>query len=141
MKQQAEVTKVVAPGYVEVKIRRQSACASAHKCGSCDACSLMANAPEILVVASGAQGVSVGDRVTVETATPQIMGAAMVLYLLPFFLFFLGYGIGKGISLAEGLSIALGGGGFLLGILCAVALDRYYKNHRSVQFKVVSLGG
>ena len=60
MRQTAQVIRTVSPGYVEVKVRRASACASAHNCGSCDHCSFMENAPEIVVVAEDDRGAQVG---------------------------------------------------------------------------------
>jgi sigma-E factor negative regulatory protein RseC len=141
MKQTAQVIRSVSPGYVEVKVRRTSACASAHNCGSCDHCSFMENAPEILVVAEDSQNAQVGDMVTVESATSSVLGAAVLLYLVPFVLFFLGYFIGGGLGWTEGPAIGLGGVGFVLGLLCAMVLDRYRKNHSPVQFKVVAIEG
>lgn len=141
MKQTAQVIRVVAPGYVEVRVRRTSACASAHNCGSCDHCSFMENAPEINVVAEDPWGAKVGDTVTVETASARVLGAAALLYIAPLVLFFLGYFVGGGLGWAEGGAIALGGGGFLLGLLGAFALDRRMKKRDSVTFKVVSIGG
>lgn len=142
MKQTAQVVRIVSPGYAEVKVRRISACASAHKCGSCDHCSMLENAPEIVVVAEDPHGAEPGDTVTVESATASVMGAAALLYVAPFILFFLGYLLGGALHWAEGPAIALGGVGFALGLLAAVALDRYRKHHSPIVFKIVSsLGG
>lgn len=141
MKQTAKVIRLVRQGYAEVMVRRTSACASAHNCGSCDHCSMMENAPEIVVVAENGPGAEPGDTVTVESATSSILGAAVILYIVPFVLFFLGYFLGGGLGWAEGSSIALGGVGFAIGLLCAVALDRYRKHHDSVTFKIVSING
>ena len=141
MKQTAQVTRIVAPGYVEVKVRRTSACASAHNCGSCDHCSFMENAPEIKVVAEDPYGAGVGDTVTVESASARVLGAAALLYIVPLVLFFLGYFVGGSLGWSEAGAIALGGGGFLLGLLGAFALDRRMKKRDNVTFKVVSIGG
>lgn len=141
MKQTAQVTRIVAPGYVEVKVRRTSACASAHNCGSCDHCSFMENAPEITVVAEDPHGAKVGDTVTVETASARVLGAAALLYIVPLVLFFLGYFIGGSLGWTEGGAIILGGGGFLLGLLGAFVLDRRMKKRDNVTFKVVAIGG
>lgn len=141
MKQTAKVVRSVRQGYAEVKVRRTSACASAHNCGSCDHCSMMENAPEIVVVAENGPGAEPGDTVTVESATSSILGAAVILYIVPFALFFLGYFLGHGLNWTEGPSIAIGGIGFVLGLLGAVALDRYRKHHNSVVFKIVSIEG
>lgn len=142
MKQTAQVIRSVSPGYAEVMVRRTSACASAHKCGSCDHCSMMENAPEIIVVAENPNGAQPGDTVTVESATSSVLGAAVLLYVVPFVLFFALYLLGGAMSLAEGVSIAMGGVGFVLGLLAAMGLDRYRKNHSPVIFKIISsLGG
>lgn len=141
MKQTAQVIRRVCPGQVEVRVRRSSACASAHNCGSCDHCSFMENAPEIVVVAEDPFGAGVGDTVTVESATAPVLGAAVLLYIVPLVLFFLGYFTGVGLKWSEGPAIALGGGGFVLGMLCAFALDRRLKKHSSMKYKIVSVGG
>ena len=141
MRQTAQVIRTVSPGYVEVKVRRASACASAHNCGSCDHCSFMENAPEIVVVAEDDRGAQVGDTVTVESATSSVLGAAVLLYIVPFILFFSGYLMGMSLQWTEGAAIGLGGIGFVLGLLAAISLDRYRKHHKPVSFKVVALGG
>ena len=109
MRQTAQVIRTVSPGYVEVKVRRASACASAHNCGSCDHCSFMENAPEIVVVAEDDRGAQVGDTVTVESATSSVLGAAVLLYIVPFILFFSGYLMGMSLQWTEGAAIGLGG--------------------------------
>lgn len=140
MRQTAQVIKVIAPGRVEVRIRRQSACAGAHRCGSCDACALMANAPEVVVTARDDGEHQPGDMVTVESPTSHVLGAAALVYLAPFALFLLGYLLGNSLGWSDGSAIALGGGGFLLGILGAIALDRRCKT-RPVRYRVVSTEG
>ena len=140
MKQTAKVIRQVRPGSVEVLVRRASACASAHNCGSCDHCSFMENAPEILVIAQDSFGARAGDTVTVESSTSRVLGAAVLLYLFPFVLFFAGYFLGGAVGWTEAGAIALGGAGFVLGLLCAVALDRYRKKKAPLSFRVVSVG-
>ncbi len=139
MQQKAQVIRRVSPGCVEVKVHRSSACASAHNCGSCDGCSLMANAPEIVVRAADDHFAREGDTVVVESATASVLGAAAALYLAPFFLFFLAYFLGGYMGWGESASIGLGGCGFALGLLGAVGLDRYRAKRRPVQYRVVSI--
>ena len=141
MRQKAQVIRRVSPGYVEVKVHRASACASAHNCGGCDGCSLMANAPEIVVRAADDGRARPGDAVVVESATSSVLGAAAALYIAPLFLFFLGYFLGGYALLSEAASIAIGGCGFVLGLLGAMGLDRYRRKVRPVQYQVVSIEG
>lgn len=140
MRQTAQVIQVLSKGYAQVKVRRASACASAHNCGSCDHCSLMENAPEIVVKAENPCGARTGDTVTVESSTAGVLGAAALLYVVPFVLFFLGYFLGNGLGWQESGAIALGGSGFVLGLLGAWCLDRYRRN-RPVVYRIVSIGG
>lgn len=140
MKQTAQVIKIAPNGYAQVKVRRASACASAHNCGSCDHCSMMENAPEIIVSAENTCDAQVGDTVTVESATGRVLGAAVLLYLAPMALFFLGYFLGNSFGLPESGAIAAGGVGFALGLLGAWLLDRYRRN-RPVTYRIVSFGG
>ncbi len=141
MKQTAQVVRVVRPGVVEVRVRRASACASAHNCGSCDHCSFLENAPEIVVTAQDSHGSAVGDTVTVESSTAGVLGAAALLYIATFVLFFVGYFLGAALGWEEGPSIALGGVGFAMGLLCVVALDRYRKAHAPVSYRVTAVEG
>lgn len=50
-------------------------------------------ASKIRVEARNAIGASVGDRVEIETATSRVLGAAVLVYVVPFVLFFIGYAI------------------------------------------------
>lgn len=140
MKQTATVIRITPKGCAQVRVRRASACAGAHNCGSCDHCSMMENAPEIVVEAENSCGAQVGDTVVVESSTRKVLGAAALLYLLPVLLFFLGYALGNGLNWPESGAIALGGGGFALGLLGAWGLDRYRRS-RPVTYRIVSHGG
>lgn len=96
---------------------RESACSGdCHKCSGCGA------AREAIVLkADNPIGAAVGDTVTVESATGPVLKAAVMLYMLPLVLFFLGYGAGAAL-LGMG---ALGGClAFALGIAAVVVYDR-----------------
>lgn len=96
---------------------RESACSGdCHKCSGCGA------AKEAIVLkADNPIGAAVGDTVTVSSATGPVLKAAVVLYMLPLALFFLGYWAGA-VWLGMG---ALGGGlAFALGIAAVVVYDR-----------------
>lgn len=139
MRQSAQVIQVTSNGYAQVKVRRASACASAHNCGSCDHCSMMENAPEIVVNAANFCGAQVGDTVVVESETGKVLGAAVLLYLLPVLLFFVGYVLGNSLGWTESGAITTGGAGFVLGLFGAWCLDRYRRN-RPVTYRIVSRG-
>lgn len=138
MKQTAQVLQIDENGYAKVKVRRASACASAHNCGSCDHCSMMENAPELIVRAANTCGAKIGDTVTVESATSKVLGAAALLYLTPIVLFFIGYFVGQALAFAESGSIAIGGVGFIIGLLASFILD-HYRRSKPVTYQITAV--
>lgn len=88
MTQYAIIKKLTGPEKAEVEVLRGTACGD--DCGSCEVCHY---ASKIRVEARNAIGASVGDRVEIETATSRVLGAAVLVYVVPFVLFFIGYAI------------------------------------------------
>ena len=117
MEQLVRVKEVFDNGTADVLLVRESACSGdCHKCSGCGA------AKETMIfTAKNAINASRGDIVKVESATGPIMKAAMVLYVIPLVMFFLGYYLGT----LPGSFGALGGClGFVLGIVLVVLYDR-----------------
>lgn len=139
MVQTARVTREIKAGYVEVSVSRVSACDSAHSCNSCGGCSMAKTSQEIKAVAEDHLGARPGDIVTVETSTSHVLGAAVVLYLVPIALFVLGAICGYSFGWDDKPALALGGCGFLLGLLCAVGLDRYSRKHHTFDVQITSI--
>ena len=137
MVQTAKVTKVLPDGRAEVSVRRQSACG--HDCSKCGGgCSEMMVSATVAVIADNPVRALPGDSVTVESSTGRILGAAVVVYLVPFLLFFLGYFLGAGLS--EGVGAALGGVGFAAGVALAVLADRRMRRGRAITFRITAIG-
>ena len=117
MEQLVRVKEVFDNGTADVILVRESACSGdCHKCSGCGA------AKETMIVrAQNAIHAGRGDIVKVESATGPVMKAAVVLYVIPLVLFFLGYYLGS----LPGNFGALGGClGFVLGIGLVVFYDR-----------------
>lgn len=139
MTQTARVRRVISQNQVELSILRESACG--HDCSSCGGCS-MSEKREVLVVANDPFGVKQGDTVVVESSTQKLLGIAVLVYLLPVFLFFAGYFFMSGIvHQSEAISSATAVAGFVLGILAAIAYNRKEKKRGSVVFTVTSVKG
>ncbi len=116
MTQTVRVMKNNPDGTAEVFALRESACSGdCHKCAGCGAVK-----QTIQVTARNPIGARPGDEVVIESETGPVMAAAMVLYVLPLLLFFLGYGLGSVIG--AGALVACGA--FALGIVGVVAYDR-----------------
>ena len=137
MIQTAKVTKIVDAGRAEVAVKRQSACG--HDCSQCGGCvEMMVNAT-VSVVAENLVHAMPGDTVTVESATRKILGAAVLVYLVPFALFFAGYFLCAAAGLGEGGCAGVGVAGFALGIALAIAFDRRMRRRRGFTFRITGI--
>lgn len=88
MRERGVVTRVIAPGQVEVTIQASVAC---DKCGVCHR-----NAEgAVAVEATDASGAKGGDGVEIEISTEGVVAASFVVYLLPVFFLIAGYVFGS----------------------------------------------
>ena len=96
-------------------------------CGSCEVCHY---ASKIRVEAKNAIGASVGDRVEIETATSRVLGAAVLVYVVPFVLFFIGYAIAALLlDMAELQAMLMSFAFFAVGfVMVAIVGKRHKKN-------------
>ena len=134
MEQIVRVKEAHNNGTATVILQRESACSGdCHKCSGCGA------AKETLIfTAKNAINASRGDLVKVESATGPVMKAAMVLYVLPLVLFFLGYYLGT----LPGDFGALGGClGFVLGIVLVVVYDRRVVKKSNLGYTITAYAG
>lgn len=138
MIQTAKVTRLLNNGTAEVAVKRQSACG--HDCSKCGGgCSELMVSSTVSVVAANPVRAMPGDMVRVESSTGGVLKAAVVVYLVPFILFFLGYFICAAAQLCGGISAAVGGIGFAVGVLLAVLLDRQVRRDRSITFCITAI--
>ena len=116
MEQKAKVRSLNVDGTAQVVVIRESACSGdCHKCSGCGA------AKETLIFeAVNAIGAKPGDTVIVKTESGPVLTGAMVLYMVPLALFFLGYFLGD----LVGFGALAGCLGFVLGIVAAALYDR-----------------
>jgi len=137
MTQVATVRKV-SDGMAEVQVARKTACG--HDCSKCSGCSQVVTG-ETLIQVKNELKARQGDVVLIESKSSKILAAAMVVYILPFLLFFVFYFIVSAVlNDAEGSLPILGGLiGFFLGIVSAVLWDRHEKRKRSLEFQMVEI--
>ncbi|MCI7020084.1 MAG: SoxR reducing system RseC family protein [Clostridiales bacterium] len=131
MEQLVRVREIHNDGTADVIHVRESACSGdCHKCSGCGA------ARETVIFTAGNPiGARPGDLVRVESSTAPVLKAAMVLYVLPLLLFFLGYWLGT----LPGSFGALGGGlGFVLGLGIVVAYDRLVVNKADLRYTITA---
>ena len=131
MEQLVRVRKVHNDGTATVIHLRESACSGdCHKCSGCGAAK-----EAVVFTADNPIGAKRGDLVKVESSTAPVLKAAVVLYVLPLVLFFLGYWLGT----LPGAFGALGGVlGFVLGVVIVVAYDRLVVNKANIRYTITA---
>lgn len=136
MTQFAIIKRLTAPDKAEVEVLRGTACGG--DCGSCEACHY---ASKIRVEAVNGIGAQVGDRVEIEARTARILGAAVLVYVVPFVLFFIGYLIASALlSLGEGMSMLMSFAFFALGGVIVVLVGRRHKKN-PITYNIISVIG
>jgi sigma-E factor negative regulatory protein RseC len=134
MEQLVRVRKVHADGTATVMHVRESACSGdCHKCSGCGAAT-----EAILLEARNDLGAKTGDLVKIEAASGPVLKAAMVMYLVPMILFFVGYAIGD--ALWE-LGALIGCLGFVVSIALAVLYDRKVVKKQETTYIITKYAG
>lgn len=131
MEQLVRVRQTHKDGTATVIHVRESACSGdCHKCSGCGAAK-----EAVIFTADNPIGARPGDLVKVESSTAPVLKAAMVLYVLPLVLFFLGYWLGT----LPGTFGTLGGVlGFMLGVVIVVLYDRLVVNRANIRYTITA---
>lgn len=130
----ATVIRLVDRNNALVEVERGTACGS--NCGSCEACVFQNT---IRAVAHNRVSALPGQRVTIESKTSDVLGAAALLYIVPFILFFVGYAIAAAaLHLSEGFCILFAAVFFALGIAYNVILQRKRKK-AAITFDIIAV--
>lgn len=137
MTQTAVVTQLEG-NKARVEVKRVSACA--HNCEQCGGgCSELTKSAPVSVLAKNPLGAKPGDKVVVASDTGSILGAAALVYLLPFALFFLGYFAAQAAGWGEGARIGTGGLCFGAALAAAILTDRHIKRRGRELFSIVEI--
>ncbi len=133
MTQQGTIKKLLPGGMAEIEVTRRSACG--HDCAKCGGCGGL-ETQTLYVTARNKAEANVGDRVLIEGETGQVLGLAVLVYLLPIVLFFVGYVLGSALF-GGGAAGAIGGGVlFVVGILDAILYSRRMKARNEVPYEI-----
>ena len=133
MTQQGTIKKLLPGGMAEIEVTRRSACG--HDCAKCGGCGGL-ETQTLYVTARNRAKADVGERVLIEGETGQVLGLAMLVYVLPIVLFFVGYALGS-VLFTGAAAGALGGGVlFVLGILGAIWYSRRMKARNEVPYEI-----
>ncbi len=124
MQQNAVVKELLPNNMARLLVQRQTACG--HDCTKCGGCGEMVTKP-IYVEVKNTIDAKVGELVKIEGSTKNVLGLAAIVYVIPFVLFFLFYGIAA--ALASSIPGVFGVAGLALGILGAKLFNDYHKKH------------
>lgn len=134
MEQFVRVKEVFDNGTATVIHVRESACSGdCHKCSGCGAAK-----EAVLFTANNPIHAKRGDLVKVESATGPVLKAAVVLYVIPLVLFFLGYYLGTVWSIAPALIACLG---FVLGVVIVIFYDRMVVKKADLGYTITAFAG
>ena len=137
MTQIATVKRLIGESQAEVLVRRQSACG--HRCEACGGCG-PESAAQMTAMADNTLGARPGDTVRVESESRRVLGMAVVLYLVPFLLLFVGYLVATGpLGLSEAAGFAVGLACMAAGFAANWLIDRRVRTVRPVQFQIVEV--
>lgn len=126
MTQNGVVTKLLNNGKAEVAVERGTACGG-HCSGGCEAC---VYASRIVIQADNLIYASPGDRVILESRAGSIMGATLLVYMLPLVFFFVGLAVAVSMGLSQGLCAVLSIVGAALGSAVTIFVGRRCKEIR-----------
>lgn len=135
MTQYAIIKKLTGPDRAEVEVLRGTACGD--DCGSCEVCHY---ASKIRVEARNNIGAQVGDRVEIETQTSRVLSAAVLVYVVPFILFFIGYAIAAALDMSEGYSMLMSFGFFAVGFVIVALVGRSHKKN-PITYEITNIIG
>lgn len=132
MEQLVMVRRILNDGSAEVLHIRESACSGdCHKCSGCGAAK-----EAVVFTAQNPIGAAAGDVVKVQSESAPVLKAAVVLYVVPLVLFFLGVFLG---SLLGSMEYLLGGALFALGIVLVVLYDRRVMEKTKIVYTITAI--
>lgn len=133
MTQIATIEKDLGGGYAEISVPRKSACG--HDCEECAGCGMTGAA--IKARAKNDIGAKPGEKVVVESSTKKIFGVVALVYVLPVFMFLLGYFLSEGLS--EGIRYAIAIAAAAVSFIPCVLYDRHARKNELLTYQIMRL--
>jgi len=138
MIQTAVVKRILSSGAAEISLMRQLECGLS--CKSCEGCPQKPT-DEILALAENAVGAGPGDVVEVQSNSGNAIGIAALVYLVPCVFLVLGYLLGAGLGLGEGLCVLAAFLGLFVGFVPALLLNRAIARREKPEFTILRIRG
>lgn len=133
MTQDAVVLKLLPDGMAEVAVTRATACGG--NCGSCESCMFQ---KELKAEARNLIQAQPGQRVTIESKSSRIFGAAVLVYVMPLLFFLLGYAAAAVFGAGEGIRILVSFAALLVSACVLVLSQRLNKKKKPITFDIIA---
>ena len=117
----------------EVESARTSACEGCHKAqeeNGCSVCSLMGSNRMIRAKAKNTVGAKVGDDVWIESNTSRMLWYAVLVFLLPILLTFVGFGVAALFTQTLGYRVLGGAVGFAVSFVAVMFYSKIVEKKR-----------
>ena len=135
MTQNAIVEKLTEDGGALIRVYQKSACG--HDCSEC--AGVCGAKRSITVRAGNPLQARPGSVVTVETGTGRLLRAMALVYLMPLAALLLGCFLGFFLGGSETAQAMAGLGGLLLGCGAAVAVNRFIRRDRPLEYTIINI--
>ena len=133
MTQDAIVLKLLDNNMAEVAVTRATACGG--NCGSCESGMFQT---ELRAQARNLIQAKPGQKVTIESKSSRILGAAVLVYVMPLLFFLLGYGLAAAFGAGEGTRILLSFSALIVSALVLVLSQRFNKRKKPITFDIIA---
>lgn len=114
MVSKAKIIRIIDENIAEVQVERFTACG--HSCDTCGGCS---KKDQFITTTANINhnNIAVGDIVDVVSNTSNVLKGAVIMYILPLILFFVGYFVGSNFSNEESIKTIFAFTFFTLSII------------------------
>lgn len=133
MTQDAIVIRILDDEMAEVAVTRATACGG--NCGSCESCMFQS---ELRTTARNLIQAKPGQKVTIESKSSRIFGAAFLVYVMPLLFFLLGYAVAAAADAAEGIRILVSFCALLVSALVLILTQRFNKKKKPITFDIIA---
>ena len=133
MTQDAVVIRLLPNNMAEVAVTRATACGG--NCGSCESCMFQS---ELHTEARNLIQAKPGQKVTIESKSSRIFGAAMLVYIMPLLFFLAGYAVAAALGAGEGIKILVSFASLLVSAAVLVLSQRLNHKQKPITFDIIA---
>lgn len=133
MTQDAVVIRLLPNNMAEVAVTRATACGG--NCGSCESCMFQS---ELHTEARNLIQAKLGQKVTIESKSSRIFGAAMLVYIMPLLFFLAGYAVAAALGAGEGIKILVSFASLLVSAAVLVLSQRLNHKQKPITFDIIA---